>query len=228
MPNQYVEFVKMWSRDNNLSYMCAVTDPRLKSDYLKYKKGEEIEVNFKPLKRRITKQAKELKGMSQQDRNVAMPRSKINASQLISKLEQIKELAGMGSQDRNVGLKISNVINQLEQEIEEEIDFEPAPKKKPPKSSLEKIKVNGTDIINKMIQKAKDLVNNSKLSNSEFKKLQSELLDKIDNIIEKMLQKQDNSTDDQVIDLLEEQMDKLSEVYKKLSKVKKPRVPPLS
>ena len=72
MPNEYVNFVKQWSRDNNLSYMCAVTDPRLKSDYLKYKKGEEIDLNLKPLKRGITKQAKELKGMSQQDRNVEM------------------------------------------------------------------------------------------------------------------------------------------------------------
>ena len=101
MPNEYVNFVKEWSRDNNLSYMCAVTDPRLKSDYLKYKKGEEIEVNFKPLKRRITKQAKERSSMSAQDSNVAMRRGKITASQL----QQAKELKGMLQQDRNVAMR---------------------------------------------------------------------------------------------------------------------------
>ena len=148
MPNQYVEFVKQWSKDNGLSYMCSIGDPRLKADYLKFKAGEyEFEITPAPKKKSRKREANERfsmmsedfnvndferanqsfenQQMGSQDRNIAMPRSKINATQLINKLKQIKELASMGKQDKNVGLNISNLINQLE----EEIILTPAPKK---------------------------------------------------------------------------------------------------
>lgn len=35
---RYVSFVREWSKDHGLSYMCAVSDPRLKADYAKFKK----------------------------------------------------------------------------------------------------------------------------------------------------------------------------------------------
>ena len=49
MPNQYVEFVKQWSKDNNVSYMCSIGNPKLKSDYAKFKAGESYgEIDFQP------------------------------------------------------------------------------------------------------------------------------------------------------------------------------------
>ena len=90
-------------------------------------------------------------------------------------------------------------------------------------SSVEKIRVNGTNLINKILDKVKELVINSKLSEKEYNEQKEDLLYKIDNIVDKMLEKQDNSTDDQVIDILGEQITKLTEIYKRLSKIKKPR-----
>jgi hypothetical protein len=48
--NQYVEFVREWSKNNNLTYMCAIGNPKLKADYLKFKSGESygVEMDFQP------------------------------------------------------------------------------------------------------------------------------------------------------------------------------------
>lgn len=139
MPNQYVEFVKQWSKDNGLSYMCSIGDPRLKADYLNFKAGEPYgkEIDFQPKSKKKSSAKMERSGMGLEDVNVGMPRSKINTAQLINKLQQIKELASMGKQDRNVGLNISNLINQLE----EEIVLTPAPKKKSKKQSKPKVEL---------------------------------------------------------------------------------------
>ena len=96
-----------------------------------------IQVTYEPKSKKKSSSKMERSGMGSEDVNVGMPRSKINATQLISKLEQIKELTSMGKQDRNVKLNISNLINQLE----EEIDFTPAPKKKSKKQSKPKVEL---------------------------------------------------------------------------------------
>lgn len=51
----YSDFVKTWASDHNLSYGCAVSQPQIKSDYLKFKAGEpygEFETNLNPRKKR--------------------------------------------------------------------------------------------------------------------------------------------------------------------------------
>jgi len=56
MPNQYVEFVREWSKNNNLTYMCSIGNPNLKADYLKFKSGEpygEIDFQPKPKKKKV-------------------------------------------------------------------------------------------------------------------------------------------------------------------------------
>ena len=35
MVNQWVEYVRKWSKDNNMTYMCAVSNPQLRADYYK-------------------------------------------------------------------------------------------------------------------------------------------------------------------------------------------------
>jgi hypothetical protein len=37
MPNKWVEFVKSWSKRNNKTYGCAISDPKCKADYRKQK-----------------------------------------------------------------------------------------------------------------------------------------------------------------------------------------------
>jgi len=68
MPNKYVEFVREWSKDNNLTYMCAIGNPNLKADYLKFKAGEpygEFELNVnarkKPKKKKVEPVMEEIK-----------------------------------------------------------------------------------------------------------------------------------------------------------------------
>ena len=214
----WTDFVKDWAAKNNMTYGCAISKPQIKIDYKRFK-----EQNKAPTKKQGKVEAKERSSMSQQDKNVAIPRRKTSASEL----KQATELRGMSQQDRNVAIPRSKINVDQEIEEEEEIYFIPkkkvVKKKETPKSSVEKIKVNGTNLINKILDKVKELINNSKLSQSEYNKQQSDLLEKIDNIVNKMLEKQDNSTDDQLIDILGEQITKLTEIYKRLSKIKKPR-----
>ena len=68
MPNQYVEFVRQWAKDNGLTYMCAIGNPKLKADYLKFKAGEpygEFELNVnarkKPKKKKVEPVMEEIK-----------------------------------------------------------------------------------------------------------------------------------------------------------------------
>jgi hypothetical protein len=35
MVNKWIEFVRKWSKDNDMTYMCAVTTPRCREDYYK-------------------------------------------------------------------------------------------------------------------------------------------------------------------------------------------------
>ncbi len=39
MANTWVEHIKKWSKDNNMSYGCALSNPKCKEDYAKMKKG---------------------------------------------------------------------------------------------------------------------------------------------------------------------------------------------
>mgnify|MGYP003651441361 CR=1 FL=1 len=241
----YSDFIKQWSKDNGLSYMCSIGDPRLKADYLKFKAGEyEFEITPAPKKKSRKREANERfsmmsedfnvndferanqsfenQQMGSQDRNIAMPRSKINAAQLINKLKQIKELASMGKQDKNVGLNISNLINQ----IEEAIDFTPAPKKKSvpktTKENMKKIKDAMVALVEKYAGKLKDLeIKKSDMSLSVFKEQKQNLLEKLDNVIENILNKQETSSEE-LSDILEMYIDELTLIYKKVDGLKDP------
>jgi hypothetical protein len=85
MPNKWVEFVRRWSKDHNLTYMCSVSNPKLKSDYQKFKStGEEYEFYITPAqkKKRPTKQARERSSMDLEDANVLMRKRNISTQQL--------------------------------------------------------------------------------------------------------------------------------------------------
>jgi hypothetical protein len=85
MPNKWVEFVKRWSKDHGLSYMCSIGNPKLKSDYQKFKStGEEYEFYITPSqkKKRPTKQARERSSMGSEDANVLMRKRNISTQQL--------------------------------------------------------------------------------------------------------------------------------------------------
>lgn len=241
----YSDFVKQWASDNGVSYGCAVSMPQIKLDFIKFKAGEyEFEITPAPKKKSRKREANERfsmmsedfnvndferanqsfenQQMGSQDRNIAMPRSKINAAQLINKLKQIKELASMGKQDRNVGLNISNLINQLE----EEIVLTPAPKKKSvpktTKENMKKIKDDMVALVEKYAEKLKDLaVKKSDMSVSTFKEQKQNLLQKIDDVIEKIINKQDASSNE-ISDMLEMYIDELTSIYKKIDELKDP------
>jgi len=85
MPNKWVEFVKRWSKDHGLSYMCSIGNPKLKSDYQKFKStGEEYEFYITPAqkKKRPTKQSRERSSMDSEDANVLMRKRNISTKQL--------------------------------------------------------------------------------------------------------------------------------------------------
>ena len=85
MPNKWVEFVKRWIKDHGLTYMCSIGNPKLKSDYEKFKAtGEEyyFEITPAPKKKRPTKQAKERSSMGLEDANVLMRKRNISTFQL--------------------------------------------------------------------------------------------------------------------------------------------------
>jgi hypothetical protein len=117
----YSDFVKQWASDHGLSYGCAVSTAQIKIDFKKFKAGQpygEFETNVNARKK--STKANENAQMGAEDKNLAMPRSKINASQLINKLQQIKEMVSMGLEDRNVAMPRSNInardlINKLKQ-----------------------------------------------------------------------------------------------------------------
>lgn len=85
MPNRWVNFVKRWSKDHGLSYGCAMSNPKLKSDYDKFiATGEEYEfyITPAPKKKRPTKQARERSSMGLEDANVLMRKRNISKIQL--------------------------------------------------------------------------------------------------------------------------------------------------
>ena len=88
----WTDFVKDWAAKNNMTYGCAISKPQIKIDYKRFK-----EQNKAPTKKQGKVEAKERSSMSQQDKNVAIPRRKTSASEL----KQATELRGMSQQDRN-------------------------------------------------------------------------------------------------------------------------------
>jgi len=179
--NQYVEFVREWSKNNNLSYMCAVTDPRLKADYLKFKSGEsygeEMDFQPKPKKKKVEKEFE--------------------------------------------------ITPAKKKKIEKEfIEIIPAAKlksvPKTTKENMKKIKDAMVALVEKYTGKLKDLaVKKSDMSVSAFKEQKQNLLQKIDDVIEKIINKQDTSSKE-LSDMLEMYIDELTLIYKKLDGLKDP------
>ena len=60
MPNRWIEFVKSWAKKNNVSYGCALSEPKMKIDYRK----------SYPTKQQITeRESKEREQMKENDIN---------------------------------------------------------------------------------------------------------------------------------------------------------------
>ena len=89
MANKWVEFVRKWSRDHGVSYMCASTMPACKEEYKSGKAPKNTQ-----------KANKEQMGM--EDKDVALPKKAkkgITADTLKDKISQIKEAKKMGVED---------------------------------------------------------------------------------------------------------------------------------
>jgi hypothetical protein len=56
MANRWTNFVKMWSAKNNISYMCALSNPRLKKDYNTYKLSQSKEGRKQIQKEKLIKE----------------------------------------------------------------------------------------------------------------------------------------------------------------------------
>jgi chromosome segregation ATPase len=74
-------------------------------------------------------------------------------------------------------------------------------------------------LVEKYTQKLKDLEANK--SDANFKKQKQDLLQKLDNVIEKILNKQETSSEE-LSDMLESFIDQLTLIYKKIDGVKEP------
>jgi hypothetical protein len=52
MVNKWIEFVRKWSKDNDMTYMCAVSTPRCREDY--YKENPNIKRKFSSIAKKFT------------------------------------------------------------------------------------------------------------------------------------------------------------------------------
>ena len=86
MPNKWIEHVKKFSKENNIAYGCAISDPKCKASYKKSPIGKEKEKeqNIKDLELQYKEETFTLGGRLQP--------SRAKASQATNK--QYKELTG--------------------------------------------------------------------------------------------------------------------------------------
>ena len=276
MPNQYVEFVKTWSKDNGLTYMCSIGDPRLKADYLKFKAGEyEFEITPAPKKKKIEKEFIEI---------IPAPKKKAESNKLtkiqIQNLNSIKERI-LKINEKSLDLRTNDILdsplsetnwnenkNKLINSVEvfmlklnklkngttkvmsdnlepilynledklnsiklirykkklsqEEIKLRNEISEKTTKENMKKKKDAMVALVEKYAGKLKDLeIKKSDMSLSGFKEQKQNLLEKLDNVIENILNKQETSSEE-LSDMLGMYIDELTLIYKKVDGLKDP------
>ncbi len=123
MPSKWIEFVKEWSRENNMSYGCALSKPEMKAAY--YKKHPK-KLTKKQIKE---KEQMELVGMMKQD----MLSNKLNKERKQQETENIK----MSLEDINLSKKKKAKQKKAKPPVELVIEEE---KPKKPKLARRKTK----------------------------------------------------------------------------------------
>lgn len=182
MPNKWVEFVKKWSAENNMNYMCAMTTKECKEAYLKEHPKPEKKVRAKKAKAEVappappapdrSKVQMELVEMGQKAKDVAEKRANIQMElSEIGKKAKLKE-AQKEAQKFLATKGMANKAKQMAVEKEqmavekEQMKAVPAPANGAEKSKSELIAELRGILSNRELEKPIDEIGKAKMKNT--------------------------------------------------------------
>ena len=95
MPNAWIEHVKEWSKENNLSYGCAISKPECKEAYQKKKNKTNLEIAKKPASIRQAFPKSKTTAVSKEAPKVSNKKvSKAQIDKMAKDMEDLREKAG--------------------------------------------------------------------------------------------------------------------------------------